>query len=125
MARPVGDEHLARPGAAGGRNRCEPDPAPHPADRAEDAARRAVEGVGVGVRPRPTSPTNWIIASNEMVHVGSYVELGDGRTGLIVRVAPTAGRPMVHIDGTDAQEAIHPAHIARAIDLAGSPDITP
>lgn len=113
MALPVGDPSHGL-GAAGPRAECEPDPAQW-ANYAEDAARRAVEGVGITARPAPRSPTNWIIASNQLVHVGSRVQLCDGRTGTIVRVAPTGGRPMVRIDGTGADEMVHPARIARAV----------
>lgn len=47
MARPVGDKWTARPGVPQGK-RCEPDPTPTDlANRAENAARRAVESVGI------------------------------------------------------------------------------
>lgn len=48
MALPVGDESTARPGAAQDGTEREPDPSPgEQANRAEDQARRAVEGVGI------------------------------------------------------------------------------
>lgn len=36
-----------------------------------------------------TSPTNWIIADQDMVHRHDRVKLDDGRDGVIVRVSVT------------------------------------
>ena len=50
MAVPVGDHRAARPEVADGGGPASPVPThdePHPADVAEDAARRAVEGIGI------------------------------------------------------------------------------
>lgn len=38
------------------------------------------------------SPTNWIIANNDMVHRHDSVRLDDDREGVITRVSPR-GRP--------------------------------
>lgn len=51
MARPVGDEHFARPGAAEGEREPDPPDLAEAANRAEDDARRAVEGIGIEAHP--------------------------------------------------------------------------
>ena len=56
------------------------------------------------------SPTNWIVADNDMVHRGDVVRLDDGRQGLIVRVSPR-GRPVVAVELADEVE-VHPMRIA-------------
>jgi len=52
MASSVGDKLSPRPGTAEDGPGAPPAHPLHPADIAEDAARRAVEGVGITVRPR-------------------------------------------------------------------------
>lgn len=59
------------------------------------------------------SPTNWIIASREWVHVGDRVELTDGRIGEIVGVHKPPGFPLVRVDGNFPPEPVHPSRIAR------------
>jgi len=51
MAHVVGDERTAPPGAVGDEAAQPPVPTTHPADTAEDNARRAVEGKGIAGQP--------------------------------------------------------------------------
>lgn len=73
---------------------------------------RAVEGAVRPGAPREVrmSPTNWIIANNDMVHRDDNVRLCDGREGVIVRVSPR-GRPVVQVSGGGLVE-VHPQRIA-------------
>ncbi|HZM83751.1 MAG TPA: hypothetical protein VFC19_49160 [Candidatus Limnocylindrales bacterium] len=56
------------------------------------------------------SPTNWIIADNDMVSRGDAVRLTDNRQGVIIKVSPR-GRPVVEVDGGGLVE-VHPMRIA-------------
>lgn len=58
------------------------------------------------------SPTNWIIADNDMVSKGQTVKLRDGREGEIVKVSPR-GRPVVQVG--DGLVEVHPMRIASRV----------
>lgn len=61
------------------------------------------------------SPTNWIIADNDMVSKGQTVKLRDGRDGRegeIVKVSPR-GRPVVQVG--DGLVEVHPMRIASRV----------
>lgn len=72
-----------------------------------------LSGEGLWARAREyDSPTNWIIADNDMVSRGDWVVLIGGR---VVRIVGVSGRgwPMVSLeDGSDWVE-VHHRHIAR------------
>lgn len=68
---------------------------------------------GDGDPPVPTTPTNWIIADNDMVSRGHTVRLDDGRQGVITRVSPR-GRPVVELASGDLVE-VHPMRIASRV----------
>lgn len=64
------------------------------------------------------SPTNWIIADNDLVHAGDHVRLDDGRDGIITRVARDQhgqldwrGWPEIQLAGGELM-ALHPMRIA-------------
>lgn len=91
MTHPVGDQRTGRPDA-----------------------------VGDGEPPVPTTPTNWIIADNSLVHRGHTVRLADGRQGVITRVARDRhghlhhhGWPEINVDGELV--AVHPMRIASKV----------
>lgn len=67
------------------------------------------------------SPTNWIIADDDMVSCEHRVRLDDGREGVIVRVARDRhgrldwrGWPEVNIDGQPV--TVCPARIASRVE---------
>lgn len=60
------------------------------------------------------SPTNWIISSGAMVHVGDEVIAADGSRARITGVDPVNGRPVLTYEAGQLKGfafSVHPFHI--------------
>ncbi len=129
MTQPAGDKRTRRTEAVGDEAGSPPVPTT-PADAAENAARLAVEGVGITPRDQAVSVdafggwlthwTNWLVGGIE-VHAGDRVRLHDGREGVITRVARDSHGQLHHhgwpeIDVGGQLVAVHPGRIASRVE---------